>query len=261
MDFQFIRFNALQGIATIMLNRSREMNRLNLEMIKEMNAALELCRDDRSIRVLIITGGNRIFSAGDDLEIMEMMQEKSEAEIAAILAGEGYPSLIKKIIALPKPVIASVSGMCYGSGGEIALACDYVIASHKARFGQLSVHLGLLGNTYLLPRQIGVKKALELICTGKIITAEEAYQMGMINDVVSNGGLLEETQRMAQQLALGPTLAYGMAKKAVYDGGGMNVLDGLDLMCKLQGTLMKSRDHIEGRQAFLEKREPNFKGE
>lgn len=261
MEYQYILFEVNQGIATLTLNRPKEMNSLNFEIIEELGHAIDQCADDRSIRVVTITGYGKIFSAGDDIKIMGMVKGKSEEEIAHTIEQKGYPTLIKKIMALPKPVIASVNGVCYGAGGEIALACDYIVASEKASFGQLYVNLGLIGNTYLLPRYVGIKKALELIWTGKIIDAQEALQLGMVNTVVAEDTLSDETEKIAKKFAKGPTIAYGLAKKAVYEGMNKNLEDGLSLMTNCQGILMKTNDHKEGVTAFLEKRKAVYNGD
>lgn len=261
MEYQYILFNVNQGIATITLNRPKEMNSLNLEIIQELGSAVDECATNKNIRVVVITGSGKVFSAGDDIKIMEMSKGKSEKEIADIIEQKGYPTFIKKIMALEKPVIASVNGICYGAGGEIAMACDYVIASEEASFGQLYINLGLIGNTYLLPRYVGVKKAIELIWTGKIIKAKEAQQLGMINTVVSAESMQDETMKIAKKLANGPTVAYGLAKKTVYESMTLNLEEGLRLMTASQGALMKTNDHKEGVTAFLERRKPVYNGD
>lgn len=261
MEYQYILFNVNQGVATITLNRPKEMNSLNLEIIQELGNAVDECARNKNIRVVVITGSGKVFSAGDDIKIMEMSKGKSEKEIADIIEQKGYPTFIKKIMALEKPVIASVNGICYGAGGEVAMACDYVIASEEASFGQLYINLGLIGNTYLLPRYVGVKKAIELIWTGKIIKAKEAQQLGMINTVVAAESLQDETMKIAKKLSNGPTAAYGLAKKTVYESMTLNLEEGLRLMTASQGVLMKTNDHKEGVTAFLERRKAVYNGD
>jgi enoyl-CoA hydratase/carnithine racemase len=260
MEYKNILFNVNQGIATITLNRPNEMNSLNLEMVQELGSAFDKCASDKSIRVVVITGIGKVFSAGDDIKIMNMSEGKSEQEIASIIEEKGYPTLIKKIMTLKKPVIARVNGICFGAGGEIAMACDYIIASEKAKFGQLYINLGLIGNTYLLPRHVGVKKAMELIWTGKIVEAQEALQLGMVNTVIAAELLQEETEKIAKKLSEGPTVAYGLAKKTMYESMTLNLEEGLHLMTVSQGVLMKTNDFNEGVAAFLEKRKAVYKG-
>lgn len=260
MEFQYILFDVDQGIATITLNRLDQMNTLNFEMISEINQAIDLCAKDDVVRVVVLTGTGEVFSVNDDMSVMKIAQDRTAQEVADVIEKKGLPTFIRKVMALPKPVIACVNGKCFGAGGELALACDYVIASNTATFGQLYVNIGLIGNTYLLPRLVGSKKALELIWTGRIISAEEAYQLGMINSVVVAGSLIESTYKLARKLAHGPALAIGMAKRAVYGGLNMDLVDGLHLQSQLLGELMKTNDHLEGVAAFLDRRKPSFSG-
>jgi enoyl-CoA hydratase/carnithine racemase len=260
MDFEYITLDITHDIATITLNRPLQMNSLDLETVQEMVDAIDICGSRKEVRVVVLTGVGDAFSAGVDIKSMSMAREMSAQEIAEAIETRDYPLIIKKLMSLPIPVIASVNGICLGAGTEIALACDYIIASNKATFGQLFVNVGLIGNTYLLPRVVGLKKALELIWSGKVISAEEAYQMGIVNQVVLADALIECTYKVARTFAKGPTMAMGMAKKAVYEALNMDLEQGLHVMCRIQGELMKSQDHQEGVAAFLEKRKPHFTG-
>lgn len=260
MSYEYILFEVQNRIATITLNRPEQLNSLNLEIIEEMARALEECEKRRDIRVVVVTGAGPAFSAGDDIKIMSLAREMTAPQIAEFIERKAYIRVVKQLLGLPKPVIACVNGACLGAGGEMALACDCIIASNQASFGQLYVNVGLIGNTYLLPRAVGVKKALELIWSGQVISAEEAYQLGMISKVVVAANLLETTYNLARNLAQGPTLAMGLAKKAVYQGLSLDLDQGLGLMCQFQGELMKSEDHREGVKAFIEKRKPEFTG-
>jgi 2-(1,2-epoxy-1,2-dihydrophenyl)acetyl-CoA isomerase len=260
MGYQNINFQVEHGIATIELNRPRAMNSMNFEMVEEMLQAIDECAENENVRVVVVTGNGKVFSAGDDIKILDLVGEKSEEEISEAILQNAYPMFIKKIMSLPKPVIACVNGLCYGAGTDLALACDYVIASEEATFGHLYINLGLIGNTYLLPRNVGLKKALELIWTGRVFDGKEAYQMGLINAVVPAESLQEKTYKIAGKLAKGPTVAYGMAKKAMYESLNTDLDDGLKLMASAQASLFKTKDHKEGVKAFLEKRKPEFTG-
>lgn len=260
MKYKYILFDVEQGVATISLNRPESMNSLNLEIIEEISDAVDVCSQEQNIRVVILTGIGKVFSAGDDIKIMALSKNKTKEEISEIIEQHGYPIIIKKIMALKKPVIAKVNGICYGAGGELALACDYIIASKEASFGQMYINVGLIGNTYLLPKHVGVKKALELIWTGKVISADEALEIGMINKVSTVDMIDVETKKMAVKLSKGPTLAYGLAKESVYEGMNADLDKGLKLMTKAQGVLMKTNDHKEGVAAFMEKRKAEYKG-
>lgn len=260
MSYQLIELKQETGIATITLNRPKEMNSLNLEIIAELCQAIEFCAQDETLRVVVLTGAGKAFSAGDDIKIMAMARAMKPEEIAAAINEKGYPALIRAIRNLPKPVIAAVNGVCYGAAGELALACDYTIASDQASFGQLYINLGLMGNSWLLPRQVGAKKALELIWSGRMIKAEEALELGIADKVVPGEELEAAVGKFAAKLAQGPTLAYGLAKTALYQGLDLGLEEGLSLMTKLQARLMKSADHQEGVAAFMEKRRPSYIG-
>ncbi|MBP1924922.1 enoyl-CoA hydratase/carnithine racemase [Sedimentibacter acidaminivorans] len=260
MEYKYILFDVEQGVATISLNRPESMNSLNLEIIEEISVAVDVCSQDQNTRVVVLTGVGNVFSAGDDIKIMGLSKNKTKEEIAEIIEKHGYPMIIKKIMSLKKPVIAKVNGICYGAGGELALACDYIIASKEASFGQMYINVGLIGNTYLLPKHVGVKKALELIWTGKIISADEALGIGMINKVSTVDMIDMETKKIAIRLSKGPTLAYGLTKESVYEGMNLDLEKGLKLMTKAQGILMKTNDHKEGVAAFIEKRKAEYKG-
>lgn len=261
MAYEFLQYELESGIATLRLNRPKEKNSLNLELVAELCAAVDVCAADRQARVVVLTGAGSAFSAGDDIKIMGMAARMTPDEIAETIDRKGYPALIRKLRGLPKPVIAAVNGLCYGAGGELALACDYTIASQEATFGQLYINLGLMGNTWLLPRRVSAKKALDLIWSGRILSADEALALGIADQVVPAEKLEEATGKLAGRLAKGPTLAYGLAKQAVYRGMELGLDAGLTEMTALQARLMKSADHAEGVKAFLEKRKPVYKGE
>lgn len=260
MSYELIELSQATGIATITLNRPKEMNSLNLEIIAEICQALDYCAKEEEIRAVVLTGAGKAFSAGDDIKIMAMAAKMQPEEIAATINEKGYPAVIRAIRALPKPVIAAVNGVCYGAAGELALACDYTIAAEEASFGQLYINLGLMGNTWLLPRQVGAKKALNLIWSGRLINAEEALSLGIADKVVPGEELQSAVTKFAGKLAQGPTLAYGLAKTALYQGLDLDLDEGLALMTQLQAQLMKSQDHQEGVAAFMEKRKPSYKG-
>jgi len=260
MAYDMIILDIEQDIASITLNRPQQMNSLNLQMVREISDALDVCAASQEVRAIVITGIGDVFSSGDDIELLKMAEEMSIKEFIEIIKHQGCPALVRKLMSLPKPIIASVNGICFGAGSELAMACDHIIASNKATFGQLYVSAGLTGNTYLLPRYVGPKKALELLWTGKIISAEEAYQLGMINSVVVSTALVKTTYRIARNFAKGPTLAMGLAKKAVYEGLTLDAEQGLNLMCDIQGQLMMTEDYLEGLSAWLEDRRAHFKG-
>lgn len=260
MNFRNILFEVEQGIATLTLNRPPE-NSLNFAMLEEMVQAIDFCSSSPKVRTVVLTGANEAFSSGYDLELINMVRELPTEEAAELIEKQGCSRVMKKLMHMPKPVIACVNGICYGAGGELAMACDYILASNKASFSQLYINFGLMGNSYLLPRLVGTRKALELIWNGKVISAEEAYQIGIVNSVVVAGLLIESTYKLARSFAQGPTMAMGAAKKAVYQGAHMDLDSGLKLVNQLQTELMKSNDHQEGIAAYMEKRRPAFSGQ
>ncbi len=261
MEFKYILFEVDQGVCTITLNRPDQMNSINPDVIRDLVAAIDQCVNSKDIKVVILAGAGKAFSAGDDIKVMETMEGYTAPEIANIIETQGYPIFVKRLINMQKPVIACVNGLCYGAAGEIALACDYIIASNKASFGQLYIKVATMGNTYLLPRIVGARRALELLWTGRIISVEEALLLGIVDEIVEADALNEKVKTMALKLAAGPTVAIGLAKRAVYRSMNMDLEPGLRLMCEIQGELAKTRDNKEGYTAFVEKRKPNFIGE
>ena len=260
MEYENIIFVKENNIGTVVMNRPREMNSLNLEIIEELCDVFDRCAEDDGVRAVVLTGSNGVFSAGDDIKIMGMARDKTAEELSGIIENQGYPSLLRKMMELQKPVIAAVNGICFGAAGELALASDYVVASEQAVFGQLYIKLGLIGNTFLLPRHVGIKKAMELIWTGEKVGAEEALKLGMVNQVVPADEFEAKTNAIVSAFAEGPTLAYGCAKKSIYTSLDADIAGALKNMTDSQGYLMKTKDHQEAARAFIEKRKASFRG-
>ena len=247
------------AISTIQLHRLQKKNSLNAEMRKELETVLEGIAGDSSVRAVIITGGEEFFCAGADIG---EIQEANTAEAAYKHARE-FQLLFDQIEALPQPVIAAVAGYALGGGCELALACDFRIASEGAKFGLPEIKIGAFpagGGTQRLPRLIGAAKAKEMIYTGDPISAEEALSLGLVLRVVAKERLLEEARRFANQLAALPRLALEAAKMLIYRGSEMNLTAALELEARCLGTLATTHDFREGTVAFLEKRKPNFTG-
>jgi 2-(1,2-epoxy-1,2-dihydrophenyl)acetyl-CoA isomerase len=260
MNYNTLILKKEDGVATITLNRPERLNAMNLEMSKEfIQARGELC-EDKGIGAIIITGAGRGFCSGADISA-EDFQVIDPSDVAKLL--EPARRCIMGIREIPKPVIAAVNGPVVGGGCCLALACDIIIASKKARFGLSFVLRGLhpdFGGTYFLPRMIGVAKANDLIYTGRIIDADEADRIGMISRVVPADKLESVTREIAVTLAKGASQAISMTKASINKVLQMDLTAALEYEARAQSILMMSEDFRESTAAFLEKREPVFRG-
>lgn len=257
---QNVNFQKKDAIATIELHRPQKKNSLNADLRRELEECLKELADDRNIRVVIITGGEEIFCAGADIS---EIQESTSAESAYKHSRE-FQILCDQIESLPQPVVAAVSGYALGGGCELALACDFRIASESAKFGLPEIKIGAFpggGGTQRLPRLIGASKAKELIFTGEPIGAEEALFLGLAMKVVPVARLMEEARAFTAKLAALPRLALQASKAAINKGLEVDLASGLELEARSFGTLAMSHDLQEGTRAFLEKRKPNFTGD
>ncbi len=245
-----------EGICWITLNRPDKLNSIDSETLRKLFDIIDEVEDDPNVRCVVIKGSGRAFSAGADVdELMKLTPEEAEE-----LSKKGHETMMK-ISSMPKPVVAAVNGYALGGGCELALACDIRIASEKAKFGQPEIKLGIIpgwGGTQLLARLIGVGRAMELILTGRIIDAEEAYRIGLVNKVVPHDRFEEEVSELAKALASGAPIAMAEAKRLVNLGGSLEV--GLDEEAEAFGGLFATEDSKEGFKAFKEKRAPSFKG-
>ncbi len=230
---------------------------MTLEMQGLIQKALDEVADDDSVGCVVITGvGERAFCAGADITNFPKLSPDGAKEFSEI--GQ---KTVQKILSHPKPVIAAVNGYALGGGCELAAACDFRIASEKARFSQPEISLGLIpgwGGTQLLPSLVGPAKAKELIMTGAMVKAPEALQMGLVNEVVEPDKLEEAVGALAQTLVGGPSIALGMAKKLVNDSASLT--EGLSSEAEAFSELFATEDMREGVTAFLEKRKADFKG-
>jgi len=224
--------------------------------MSELVKALEELDKDMAIAVIILTGSERAFAAGADLA------EMSQATPVHLMLGRRF-ELWDRIRKISKPIIAAVGGYCLGGGNELAISCDVIIASENATFGQPEVNVGIMpgaGGTQRLTRVVGKYKAMEMILTGKSISADEAYRIGLVNHVVPPESLMEETKRIAAEIASKPPLSIRAAKEAILRAQDTTVEMGLEFERKAFYMLFATEDAKEGMQAFLEKRKPTFKG-
>ena len=250
------------GVETITLNRPDKLNALNPEMHKLLRDALERAADEPGIRAVLLTGAGRGFCTGQDLAERDVSPGSAPIDLSVSL-GSNYNPLVRRMRALPKPIVCAVNGVAAGAGANVALACDIVIAARSASFIEAFARLGLVpdaGGTYFLPRLIGTARAMGVAMLAEKISAEQAEQWGLIWKAVDDAHLAEESRKLAARLAAGPTKGYGLMKKAMYASSG-NLLDAqLDLERDLQREAGFSEDYREGVRAFKEKREPRFKG-
>jgi len=257
--FQHLIIDKAGGVTTLRLNRPEKKNAFNAKLRAELESALEEIAGDSSQRAVIVTGGEEFFCAGADIgEILEA----STSEATYRHARE-FQILFDRIEALPQPVVAAVAGYALGGGCELALACDFRIASEGTKFGLPEIKIGAFpggGGTQRLPRLIGAAKAKEAILTGEPIGAEQALAAGLVMKVVPKDKLLEEAKNFAAKLAALPRLALEASKMLINRGLEIDLAAGLELEARCFGNLATSHDLREGTAAFLEKRKANFTG-
>lgn len=246
------------GIGVIVIDNP-PVNALNARVLTELDAALDRAASDDRLRVLIITGGGeKAFGAGADISEFPAL----DAASGRCMARRGQ-KIFSKIPDMDKVVIAAVNGYALGGGCELAMACDIRVVAENARLGQPEVNLGIIpgyGGTQRLPRLVGEGRAKYLIFTGEMITAQEAYRIGLADVLAPAGGALEEARKVARTILSQGPVAVVLAKRAITRGLGMGLEEGLQLEADLFGDACRTEDKNEGSRAFLEKRPPKFKG-
>lgn len=248
-------------IVRLVLNRPETLNAMDLEMQEELLKALLGISKDPKVRVIVLKGAGRAFSSGGDIHVMKDSLRKDVYRIMKNWIQRMH-LLEMQIRTIRKPVIAGVHGVASGSGFNIALSCDLVIAADNTRFSQSFVRLGLTSDgTFFLPRVVGILKATELMFLGDEIDALQAQTLGIVNKVVPLDKLEEETTQLAQRLGTGPTEALGRIKSLVNKSFYQTLDRHLQEECELIAETANTRDFEEGVTAFLEKREPRFKGQ
>jgi 2-(1,2-epoxy-1,2-dihydrophenyl)acetyl-CoA isomerase len=257
MGFETILYEKKDRVATITLNRPEVLNAFTLIMGQEMLQAFHQAEDDEGAGCVVLTGAGRGFCSGADVR-------EFQANIQRGTLGSVQPqaeSLCQLMFNLRKPIIAAINGPAVGVGFTMTLPCDIRIASDHAGFGPIFVRLGLVpefGSTFLLSRLIGLAKAKELTLLGRIIDAQEALNIGLVNKVVPHEDLMAETMSLATALAQGPTRTLGLVKEVLHRGLVSDLAGAEDLEGRVLADCVRSPEHAEGVRAFLEKRQPRF---
>jgi enoyl-CoA hydratase/carnithine racemase len=248
-----------EGATVVILLNNPPVNALSSRTLEELDRAIQNFSDSRHLKAAILTSViDSIFAAGAD--IRELRHSSVDKVHNIVMQAQ---QVFARIEGVPKVVIAAINGICFGGGNELAMACDIRVASEKARFGQPEVSLGLMpgwGGTQRLPRLVGKTAALELLLTGKSISAHEAYRLGLVNRVIPHHELLNEAFKLAESFAAAPHASIQAVKKAVTQGLSMSLEDGLELETHLFMQVAQTTDAQEGMDAFLQKRPPTFAG-
>ena len=256
MEFKNLLWEKKEGVGIIILNREDVRNAMKVEIRQDISDVLRVAENDPEVRVVIITGtGRKVFSAGGDIK---QMAGNTMWDVL-----ERKPDIFAQLHNLPKPVIAAINGLALGGGCEMAMACDFRVGSENARIGQPEINLGIFpggGATQRLQRLVGIGRAKELIFTGDIIDAREAERIGLLNKVFPADELMDRTMEIAKKIAGKGPLALKMAKMAMNMGMETGLAVGLGYERLARTLVHGSEDRVEGMNAFIEKRKPQFKG-
>jgi enoyl-CoA hydratase len=259
MEKQFVRYQIEEGIAIVTIDNPGALNALNGPTLTQLDQVFDQLAVNAEVKGVIVTGGGeKSFVAGAD--IGEFLQVNGNTAAAFMARGQ---RIFDKVEAFDRPVIAAINGFALGGGNELAMCCDIRIAAENAIFGQPEVNLGIIpgyGGTQRLPRLIGPAKAKEIIFADERINAQEALRIGLVQRVVPKGQAVEEAKKLLKKIMSKGPVAIKMAKKAINQGLGRSLREGLDLECQSEAVCFGSEDKDEGAKAFLEKRPANFKG-
>ena len=257
MEYKNIIFDKKDSIGYVTMNRPKALNALNTEVLTELDDVFRAIDKDDEVRVAIVTGEGRSFIAGADIAQMSELNGTEGRDMT--IQGQKVMELIESI---NKPVIAAVNGFALGGGNELAMACDIRIASEKAKFGQPEVNLGIIpgyGGTQRLPRLVGKGMAKKLIYSAEMIDAQEAYRIGLVDEVVPAEELVEAAEKLAKTIMSKAPIAIKMAKVAINNGINTDLTIGVQFEAESYTSTFVSEDRVEGMKAFVEKRPAEFK--
>jgi len=261
MEEPHVLYRTSEDVAVVTLNRPEAKNAFSTEMIRLWREYLEQVKTDDNIRALVITGAGDTFCSGGD--IRDMAEGKLTSWSMKSFLWEGVHRIVLAMEDLDKPVIAAINGAAMGAGLDMALMCDLRICSNRAKLAESYILMGLVpgdGGAFLLPRIVGLAKALELLLTGDVVGPQEALNLGLVNRVVPESALMDEAMGLARKIAGRPPQAVRMMKRAVYQGLTDTLRAHLDYISSQVAMLSETDDHREAARAFLEKRKPVFTG-
>jgi enoyl-CoA hydratase/carnithine racemase len=261
---QPIIFEKLDALGMITLNRPEALNAINRPLAAAFVDSLEECAADDDIRAVVIRGSGRAFCAGDDIGGRNPSGPRPEStgpvDPSRTIVRPAYYRIIREIRALPKPVVAAVHGYALGAGCDTALASDFRVAAEGTQFGLVFVKRGIIGGTWMIQQHVGLAKATELLLTGEMFGVDEAQELGLVNKVVPPAELESASIEYASKLASGPTKTMGFIKMALNRGRHVEIDRGLEYQVFAQNMATQTEDVAEGRLAFRERREPQFRG-
>lgn len=256
MSYEHILVETIDRVGLVRINRPKQRNALSAEVMEEIATALEAFDADASIGAMVLTGDEKAFAAGADIKGMV------EATPVEVLEGNSI-ARFERVGGLKKPLIAAVSGWALGGGCELAMSCDMIVASETATFGQPEINVGIIpgaGGTQRLARAVGKVIAMEMVLNSRFLSAEEAYQFGLVNRVAPEDGCLDEAVQLAQEIAARPAVAVRLAKEAINAAFETGLGEGMAIERRNFLFTFSTEDQSEGMRAFIEKRDPAWKG-
>lgn len=255
-------FDREGAVEVVTINRPESLNALSYAIVEELGDRFQKLNFDDEVRAVILTGAGDAFSSGADLGGAGG-REDSYTPLGMRISAAMYSRAVYSMWSLEKPIIGAINGVAAGGACNVALACDLLVASEKAKFIQVFAKRGMVadaGGTFFLPRLIGLARAKELMFTAEPLTAQRALELGVVTKVVPHEALMDEAMELAQRLAAGPTRAIGMMKSMLNRSFESDILTALDREGSLQGIAVSTADVMEGVTAFMQKRKPDFKG-
>lgn len=262
MDYTTLLFDVKDHVAHITLNRPEALNAINREWAWDLMHAILQCDEDPTVRAVLISGAGNHFCAGGDLKSFTAQGKDLPLHVKEVTTY--LHAAISRMVRMKAPVIAAVHGYAVGAGMSLALACDFVLAARSARFSVAYTRVGLTPDgsmSYFLPRTVGLKRAIELTLSNRMLTAEEAFGLGIVTRVVSGEELLTQANQLAMQLASGPSKSFGAAKRLMQMGWGQTLETQMEEESRTIADIARTQDTQEGIAAFVAKRTPNFRGE